>query len=140
MSINITKVDVDVIITFLECLVYNQCSVCVIANYVSAFKAKFIVYNVSFAVSHHPELRYFVKSLKINRPLNVTPHNIIVIDMLSRICQKRDTWRLGPAFRAIFLIVGFFVCFCLFCCCFFASCAFQILLPIQSPPLIIQGT
>ena len=81
MSVYLSQVDVDEIIAFLECLVYNQCCVCVIANYMFALKVNFFVYSLSFDVLPHPKIHHFVKLLKINRTLNVTPHIINDIDI-----------------------------------------------------------
>ena len=67
-------VNVKVILSFLECLVANKCSCGMIANYVSAIKALFILYDLPFTVLEHRKVKYFLKALKINRPLSVKSH------------------------------------------------------------------
>ena len=41
-------VNVKVILSFLECLVVNSCSYCMVANYVSAIKANFVLFDLPF--------------------------------------------------------------------------------------------
>ena len=60
----LVDVNVKLILSFLECLVQNQCSCA--ENYVTAIKASFILYELPFAVFIHPKIKYFGKSLKIN--------------------------------------------------------------------------
>ena len=103
----LADVNIKVILSFLECLVINDCSVSMIENYVSAIKAHFVLHDLSFTVFEHPKLKYFLKVLRINRPLTVKPHNIISIDRLVQISQACDNVTNGPVFRAVFL-VGFF--------------------------------
>ena len=108
----LTQVDIKVILAFLECLVINGCSTSVIGNYVSAIKAHFVLHDLSFEVFHNPKLKYFLKSLKINRPLTVKPHNIITIDRLVQISAACENVTSGLVFRAVFL-TAFFGFFCL---------------------------
>ena len=42
------RTNVKVVLSFLECLVANECSASMIANYVSAIKASFIMYDLPF--------------------------------------------------------------------------------------------
>ena len=70
------------IVYFLECLVSNSCSCCMVANYVLALKTNFVLYDLPFEVLAHPKVKYFVKPLKINRPLAITSHNVIIIPIL----------------------------------------------------------
>ena len=76
-GVMLADVNVKFILSFLECLVQSQCSCAMIKNYVSAIKASFILYELPFAVLSHPKIKYFVKSLKIIRPLTLTTHNLI---------------------------------------------------------------
>ena len=53
-----------------------------VENYASAIKASFVLYELPFAVFHHHKIKYFIKSLKINRSLTLETHNIIDLSML----------------------------------------------------------
>ena len=107
MQVALKEIDVNVILSFCECLVLNNCSVSMIANYLSAIKANFVLYNMPYSLLDHPRIKYFQKSMRINRPLAVTSHNVIDLSMLQRISQSCDLLNFPEVFRAIFL-TGFF--------------------------------
>ena len=100
-------VDLKVVLSYMECLACNQCLAAVIANHLSALKASFRVYNLHFQIFDHPQIKLFLKSLKINRPLSLQPHNITDISMLSQTCAACDGLRMRLVFKVMFL-VGFF--------------------------------
>ena len=81
----LSSVDTKVILSFLECLVHNNCSVCMIENDVSAIKAKFVLYDLPYTVLEHPKIKYCIKVLKITRPMSLRFHNIITIQKLADI-------------------------------------------------------
>ena len=107
MKVALKDMDVNVILSFCECLVINNCSVSMIANYLSAIKASFVLYNMSYSLLDHPRIKYFQKSMSINRPLAVTSQNVIDLSMLQQISQSCDQLNFPEVFRAIFL-TGFF--------------------------------
>ena len=107
MKVTLQHLSVKVILAFLECLVCNKVSPAVLANYVSAIKAKCILYNLSYHVCENVKIKYFLKSVKITRPLSVKPHNIIDLDMLKAIVSKCQHYHCGHVYKAIFL-TGFF--------------------------------
>ena len=65
----LAHVNVKVILAFLECLVQNTYSSDMVENYVSTIKASFVLYELHFVVFKHPKIKYFIKSLKTNKPL-----------------------------------------------------------------------
>ena len=78
-----------------------------ICNYASAIKVTFIVYDLPFYMCEHPKIKYFIKSLKINRPWCVTHHNIVDIQMVRRMYDLALTLPGGQIFKAI-ILTGFF--------------------------------
>ena len=50
---------------FLESLVENNTSVCMIQIYVSALTAMSVVYNLNFTIYDHPCIKYIIKSLNL---------------------------------------------------------------------------
>ena len=102
----LSSVDTKVILSFLECLVHNNCSVCMIENYVSAIKANFVLYDLPCTVLEHPKIKYFI-TLKITRPMSLRSHNIIIIKKLADISAASSNISFGIVYRAIFLM-GFF--------------------------------
>ena len=107
MNVPIEKVSVKVLFSFLECLVINKCSATAVANYVSAIKASLTLYDLEFVICDHPNLKYYLESLRINRPLSVTHHNIIDIPMLKRIASLASSMNQGVVFKALFLTAFF---------------------------------
>ena len=103
----IVNTNVKMVLSFLECLVGNSCSYCMVANHVSAIKANFVLYDLPLHVFDHPKVKYFLKALKINRPLNVKPHNVITIPWLIEISKACGAFTSGVVYRAVFL-PGFF--------------------------------
>ena len=47
------NVNEKVVLAFLECLVLNHCSTCVVTNYVSVVRAYFVLYDLQFVVFDH---------------------------------------------------------------------------------------
>ena len=107
MKVALSDISVKVIVSLLECLVINGCSVSMLANYVSAVKAKFVVYDLDFHACEHPKVKYFIKSVRINRPLSVVYHNIIDNPMLKRMAAIAATLPGGQVLKAI-VPTGFF--------------------------------
>ena len=105
----LAKVDIQVVLSFLECLVMNGCSTSMVENYVSAIKAHFVLHELSFEVFDHPKLKYFLKALRIIRPLSVKSH-IISLDRLALISSACKDFSSGLVYRAVFLVAffGFF--------------------------------
>ena len=76
-SLNVQSIQVHDIIAYLEYLVENGVSYNMISNNISALKANFIMYDLRFHLLEHPRIRFFIRSLKINRPLSLVKHNIL---------------------------------------------------------------
>ena len=90
-------------LSLLECLGHNKCSVCMIENYVSPIKANFILYDLQYTVFQQPKIKYFIKALRINRPLSLRPYNIISIARLSQISAACEGMTSRVVYRAVFL-------------------------------------
>ena len=103
----LVNINTKVILSFLECLVRSSCSASMVTNYVSAIRASLVMYDLPYHVVDHPKVKYFLKSLRINRPVVVTPHNIITISRLIDISLACDLVTFPQVFRAAFLL-GFF--------------------------------
>ena len=73
----------------------------------SAIKAKFIMFDLDHAILDHPKVRYFVRSLKINRPLVVVKRNIMSLQVLSNLVKECNFIFAGKVFKAIFLMAFF---------------------------------
>ena len=78
-----------------------------IANYVSALKAHFVLYDLPFELLDLPKVKYFVKSIRINRPLSITSHNVITIPILIQISQSCEALDSGGVYRIAILLEFF---------------------------------
>ena len=95
-------VNVKIVMSFLECKVQNHCSCAMLENYMSAIKANFVLYDLPFVVFDHPKIKYFIESIKINRPLTLRPHNTIDLSILRRISKACLDLPHAVVYRAIF--------------------------------------
>ena len=88
----------------------NQVSVNMILNYLSAIRAKLVVLGLNPSALDHKKVKYYIRALKLNRPMSVTTHNIISLDMLLKIVHQCDLLYMGIVFKAVFLVAffGFF--------------------------------
>ena len=102
MDVSLARIDVKVILSFLECMVRNKCSVAIILNYVLAIKTCFVLYDLPFHILDHPKVKCFQKSIKINRSLTLTSHNIIDLMTLESISTVCDAFTCGIVLPAVF--------------------------------------
>ena len=61
------------------------------SNYISAAKSSFIILDLNLSLLEHPNVRYFVRSLKINRPLKATKRPVMDLQLLARLVQCCDS-------------------------------------------------
>ena len=110
MSIAVENIDVNGLLAFLECLTYNQTSVNMLANYLAAIKANFNVLGLNAAILEDKRLKYYLKSIKLNRPVCLSTKNVISVEILQKIVRCCDTLYMGSIFKAVFLVAffGFF--------------------------------
>ena len=104
MDVSVAKVGVNVILSF-QCLICNKCSVAMISNYVSSIKACFVSCDLPFHILDHPKIKYFQKSVKINRPLTLISLKLIDLNSLEKISAACDDFTSGQVLRAVLLIV-----------------------------------
>ena len=107
MGILMSSVNVKVLLAFLECLNENGVSPNMLSNYVSAIKAKFVIYGLPTKCLESRRIYYYVKSLRINRPLKISRCNIISIEDLYFLVAHCDELYMGQVFKALFLMAFF---------------------------------
>ena len=101
------EVSLEFVLAYLEYLTQNKVSVPMLANNISALKAHFTMYNLQFSLFDHPRVRYFVKALKINRPLALVTRNIMSLQQLQQLVLLCDLEPDGMVFKSIFLLAFF---------------------------------
>ena len=110
LSVDVRNLDVEGILAFMECLHVNQVSANMIANYLAAIRAKLVVLGLNPSPLDHKKVKYYVRALKLNRPMSVTTHNIISPEVLLQIVNHCDRLYMRTVFKAVFLVAffGFF--------------------------------
>ena len=111
VDLDVSHLDVDGILAYLECLNFNKVSVNMISNHLAAIKAKLIVLGLNPSPLDHRKVKYYIRALKLNRPISVTSHNIITVQRLLKIVYQCDYLYMGKVFKAVFLVAffGFFM-------------------------------
>ena len=107
MQISIFDVNLQHILCFMQFLSNSELSVHMIANYLSAVKANFILYGLNDAVFQNQKIKLYMKSLKINRPLKPVQRNIMSIETLKRVATLCKNVFMGSVYRAVFLVAYF---------------------------------
>ena len=105
LKVDVCNLNVSHVLAFMECLNANQVSVNMISNYLAAIKAKLVVLGLNILPLDERKVKYYVRALKLNRPINVTVHNIISLDILLKIVHQCDYIYMGKVFKAVFQII-----------------------------------
>ena len=92
------------LLAFLECLVAKNVSAVVLCNYLSAIKAQCILCDLQFNMCNSVKIKYFIKSVKITRPLGLKPHNVMDLTILRAVIQKAETLKYHKPLKAIILV------------------------------------
>ena len=106
-KISIQCISLSVVLAFLEFLAWNQVSVHMVANNVSAIKANLVLYGLDHTFMDHPRIKYFIKSMKMSRPLSVTDRPIMSIKTLHSFISACSFIPFGKVYAAVFLIAHF---------------------------------
>ena len=96
-----------VLLSFLEFLFHNGVSNSGIANNLSAVKSSLSMYGVSVFAFLDPRIKYFQKSLTLNRQFTAKIKKIIDINTLMDIVSVCDTMWMGQIFKALYLVAFF---------------------------------
>ena len=78
-----------------------------LSNNISAVKANFVMMGLNHTLLEHPRIKYFTKSMGINRPLTIKQRNIMCLDTLADLVRAWESIPCGYTFRAIFLMEFF---------------------------------
>ena len=95
------------LLAFMEYLVLNQISPANISNYLAGIRAQCIVFNLDTVAFQHQQIQYFLKSLKINRPLQPKLHKHIDIQLLTSIVQVADSLQNAQIFKPLYILAYF---------------------------------
>ena len=112
VNVPLAHISIALLLSFMEYLVVHEVSVHMLSNYVSALKAMFMLHNLPSVDFDHPQIRYFLKAARINRPLAVTQKHVLDISTLKRLIVLVSKLHNGVVYKTMFLVgsFGFFVC------------------------------
>ena len=103
-GLSYTKVSHHILLMFMEFLAQNGLSQSNIANYMAGIRAQFIIHNLETSPFQHDQIHLFHRSLKINRPLNPTVHQLITTDILHKIIHTTTSLDSPVVFTALYLL------------------------------------
>ena len=104
--IRTSQITIDTMLPFLEFLVFNGSTNSAVANYISALKAKFIIFRLDITLFDLPRIKYFTKALTLKAPFKVTLKSIID-PVLNSIALQCDSMYMGQIFKAVYLLAFF---------------------------------
>ena len=106
----LAQVNVNVLLAFLECLVYSGTKYSQLLNYLSAIKTFSLIYDLNIPDTKHSKIGLFLKSIQKTAPLSVKLHHLIDVPLLKSIVSTCDFTFLGHIFKSIYLVAffGFF--------------------------------
>ena len=109
-NVNIRQLSLSEALSYLEFLVDNRTTAHMVSNHVSAIRAMFVLYDIPYQLWDHPKIKYFIKSIKMARPLALPKKNIIDLNTLKSIIAVISNWPNSVVYKAVFLTAffGFF--------------------------------
>jgi len=106
--LNIRRYDnLDIVLCYLTYLYETGVGISTLQNTVSALRAKFILYSLSYQVFEHPKVKMLLKSFLINRAPQFKIKNIISVQLLHQISDLCQYLSFPKLFRAIFMLAFF---------------------------------
>ena len=103
-QVRTSQVTIDTMLAFLEFLVFNGSTNSGVANYISALKAKFIIFRLDSTLFDSPRIKYFTKALTLKAPFKVTLKSIIDPPLLNSIALQCDSMYMGQIFKTAYLL------------------------------------
>ena len=102
MKVCVTNVDCKFVLSFFECLAVQNTSVHILANYLSAVRAMFVMFNLNYEILDDPKIKYFIKAVRINRPMSVPRRHILDLKTLQSLifhCERAQALEFGPSLK-----------------------------------------
>ena len=107
LQLSLNDIKIDQVLAYLEYLTKNGVSFHMLANHVSAAKAQFAIRGLDHKVWSHDTVKYFLKSIRINRPMKIVKKNVMDVDTLNSLIALCDSIYMGKIFKAVFLLAFF---------------------------------
>ena len=107
IQVQVHQVTPLVLLSFMEFLIHNGSSHSAVANYLSAIKTSLAMHGLSVFSFLDPRIKYFQKSLILNKKFAAKIKKIIDIKTLTDIVFVCDTMWMGQIFKALYLVAFF---------------------------------
>ena len=107
VSGSLQQVDISVMLTFMEYLHSQNCKVASISNYMAALRAFFILYDLPTTIFKDQKIQYFIKVLKLNRPLHLRNTPIFTEHIVSETVQVCTYIEHPHVFTTVYLLAFF---------------------------------
>ena len=101
---DIFQVTVFNLLCFLECLNYNKVKASLMANYLSAIKANFIVLGLDVSIFQDVRIKYYQKAVQLSAPMNVKLKKVIDVPLLLQIIDQCNYTYMGQVFKPLYLL------------------------------------
>ena len=92
------------LLCFLECLNYNKVKHTLMANYLSAIKANFIILGLDVAIFQDMRIKSYQEAVQLAALMNVKLKKIIDIPLLLKIVEQCDFTYMGQVFKPLYLL------------------------------------
>ena len=102
-----SQVDVNILLAFMEYLCQNKLTPSNISNHLAGVRAYCAIYNIPTSSFKDEKIQMFIKSLKINRPLNVKNISILTDAMILDIMETTSKLEHPQVFTALYLLAFF---------------------------------
>ena len=103
-GLSLDKVNIYVLLAFLEYLHSNHVTPSNISNYLAGVRAFFIIHDLPTHIFRDQKIQMFVKSLQINRPLAIKSNPVFSVDMLTYIATQCQKFEFSHIFAALYLL------------------------------------
>ena len=103
-GLSLDKVDIYVLLAFLEYLYSNHLTPSNISNYLAGVRAFFIIYDLPTQIFRDQRIQMFVKSLRLNRPLAIKSNPVFSLVMLRHILVQCQKFEFSHIFAALYLL------------------------------------
>ena len=102
-----SQIDVNILLAFMEYLCQNKLTPSNISNHLAGVRAYCVIYNIPTSSFKDEKIQMFIKSLKINKPLNVNSISILTDAMILDILKTTAKLKHPQVFGALHLLAFF---------------------------------
>ena len=106
-GIDVSKVKIEHILAFFECLKWNGVKATRMQNYLAAIKSCYVRFSLNVHIFDEPQISMFLKAVQKTSVLHVRMPNLVDKVLLQQIVQNCKYTYMGDIFKTIYLL-GFF--------------------------------